>query len=166
MNKRTPKAHNNPTDQSEAWVVPFLKNLWLGSCARYTVLCLALLLLSAMVSDSLTVTYVDTVRFFLLLPFALCLTLAAMVRRTDKLAVAVRCVLHPILVLGGFAACCYLPYYAQLATKPSGMQVSLVLLLAGILYAVGMGIYLAVAYSLGRKKTDSAEYVSQFGKKS
>ena len=166
MNNRSPKAQNNPTDQPEKQVLSFLKSLWLGSCARYTVLCLILLLISAAISSSLTVTYVDTIRFFLLLPFALCLTLAAMVRRTDKISVGLRFVLHPVLVLGGFGLCCYLPYYAQLLTKPSGMQVFLVLLLVGILYAVCMGIYIAVTYSLGRQKTNSTEYVSQFGKKS
>jgi hypothetical protein len=75
-----------------------------------------------------------------------------------------KCVLHPVLTLGGFYLCCYLPY--QVSTKPSGAQILLVLLLVGILYAVAMGIYLAIAYALRGKKNENAEYVSQFGKKS
>ena len=128
MNKSSVKAQNK---QTEAPAAPspaaILRDLWLGTCARYTVLCLILLVTSAIASASLTVTYVDSVRFFLLLPFGLCLTLAARVRRSHKLSSGAKCGLHPIIFLSSFYLFCYLPY--QLRTKPSGMQVPKLLLL-------------------------------------
>ena len=94
MNKPASEAHNTKA-------LTYAKDLWLGTCARYTVLCLILLLASAIASDSLTVTYVDTVRFILLLPLGLCLTLAAWVRRSDKLSAGAKVGLHALVAVFG-----------------------------------------------------------------
>ncbi len=155
MNKTAPEAHNTKA-------ASLLRELWLGTCARYTVLCLILLITSAIASDSLTVTYVDTVRFFLLLPFGFALTLSALVRRSDKLSAGARVGLHALSTLGGFYLFCYLPY--QLRTKPSGMQVFIILLAVVILYAAVMGIYAAVTAKTRQKKIDDTPYESQFRK--
>ena len=155
MNKPASEAHNTKA-------LTCAKNLWLGTCARYTVLCLILLLASAIASDSLTVTYVDTVSFFLQLPFGFCLTLAAWVRRSDKLSTGVKVGLHALATLGGFYLCGYLPY--QLRTKPSGMQVLVILLTAVILYAIVMGIFAAVTAKSRQKKIDAQPYESRYRK--
>lgn len=164
MNKRPQKDQNKQvTAPAEtASVSSRLNALWLGTCARYTVLCLILLVTSAIASESLTVTYVDPVRFFLLLPYGLCLTLAALVRRSDKLAAGAKVGLHALTTLGGFYLFCYLPY--QLRTKPSGMQIFLILLAVVILYAVVMAIVAAVTAKTRRKKLDDTPYESQFRK--
>lgn len=161
MNKRPPKAQNIQTEPTTLPLADCLRSLWRGTCAWFTVLCTVLLLISLALSDSLII---EPSRFLLLLPFSFLLAAAALVRRAKRLPVAARCILHPILALGGFYLCCYLPY--QINAKPSGSQIFLVLLLVAILYGVGMGIYLGVTYALNRKKDDSADYVSQFGKKS
>jgi hypothetical protein len=164
MNKRPQKDQNTqvtPPDEVASLLAP-LKSLWLGTCARYTVLCLILLVTSAIASDSLTVTYVDMVRFFLLLPFGLCLTLAAWVRRSDKLSAGAKVGLHALSVLGGFYLFCYLPY--QLRTKPSGMQIFVILLLVVILYAITMAIVAAVTAKTRQKKLDEVPYESQYRK--
>lgn len=155
MNKNAPEAHNTNAPS-------LLRSLWLGTCARYTLLCLILLVTSAIASDSLTVTYVDSVRFFLLLPFGFCLTLAAMIRRSTALSTGAKCALHPLTTLGGFYLFCYLPY--QLRTKPSGMQIFIILLLVIILYAIVMGIYAAAVSKKNRKKAEEVPYESQFSK--
>lgn len=160
MNKRPPDTQNK---QQEPTVPSLLRELWTGSCTRYTVLCLLLLLVSAMVSDSLTVTYVDTVRFVLLLPFAFCLTLATRIRRADKLATGAKCALHPITVLGGFYLCCYLPF--QISTKPSGQQILILLLLAALVYGVTMGIVCLIAHRKHSKELEATPYVSQYSRK-
>jgi len=156
MNKRAPEVKNHQAPTS------LLRELWLGTCARYTVLCLLLLFISAIAAGSLTTTYVDTVRFFLLLPFALCITLATRTRRSDKLSTGAKCVLHPLLFLGGFYLCCYLPF--QLSTKPSGQQILLILLLTALLYGAGMAVICLVARTRRRTANDTP-YVSQFGNK-
>ncbi len=160
MNKRPPDTQNK---QQEPTAPSLPRELWMGSCARYTVLCLLLLSVSAIVSDSLTVTYVDTVRFVLLLPFAFCLTLATRVRKTDKLATGAKCALHPVVVLGGFYLFCYLPF--QISTKPSGQQILILLLLAALVYGVTMGIVCLIAHRLRSKKIEATPYVSQYGRK-
>ena len=161
MNKRAPKVKNNQTTPPRA--AALLRELWLGSCARYTVLCLCLLVVSAIAAESLTVTYVDALRFFLLLPFALCLTLAARVRRADRLSGGAKCALHPLLCLGGFYLCCYLPF--QVSTKPSGGQILLLLCLAALVYGLGT-VLLWLATRKGRQAAiDHTPYVSQFGRK-
>ena len=164
MNKPSQKDQNTqvaPPAEAPS-VTSSLKSLWLGTCARYTVLCLVLLVTSAIASESLTVTYVDTLRFFLLLPFGLCLTLAAWVRRSDKLSAGAKVGLHSLAVLGGFYLFCYLPY--QLRTKPSGMQVLVILLLAAIFYGITMAIVAAVTAKTRQKKLDEVPYESQFRK--
>ena len=155
MNKPASEAHNTSA-------LTLVKELWLGTCARYTVLCLILLVASAIASNSLTVTYVDTVSFLLQLPFGLCLTLAAWVRRSDKLSTGVKVGLHSLATLGGFYLFCYLPY--QLRTKPSGMQIFVILLLVVILYAITMAIVVAVTAKTRQKKLDEVPYESQYRK--
>ena len=96
MNKSSREAQNNQTPASTV-----AKEIWLGTCARYAVLTLVILFFGMLTSDSLSVTYVDTVSFFLLLPLGLCLTLATRVRKTNALRTVAKYILHPLLVLGG-----------------------------------------------------------------
>jgi hypothetical protein len=164
MNKRPQKDQNTqvtPPAETPA-AASTLKSLWLGTCARYTILCLILLVASAIASGSLTVTYVDTVSFLLQLPFGLCLTLAAWVRRSDKLSTGAKVGLHALATLGGFYLFGYLPY--QIRTKPTGMQILIILLLAVILYAAAMGIFAAVTAGRRQKRVNDTPYESQFRK--
>ena len=160
MNKSAPAAHNTETDTRTPAAI--LRDLWLGACARFTILCLILLVTSSIASDSLTITYVDTVRFFLLLPFGITLTLSAWVRRSDKLTAGSKVGLHALSTLGGFYLFCYLPY--QVRTNPSGMQVLIILLLVVILYAIVIAIYTAVTRKSRQKQLDETPYESQFRK--
>lgn len=157
MNKRPPETQN----KQETASLP--RDLWLGTCARYTVLCLLLLCISSIAAGSLSVTYVDTVRFVLLLPFAFCLTLATRVRKTEKMATVAKCVLHPILALGGFYLCCYLPF--QISSKASGQQILIILLLAALLYGLIMAITCLVSRAVSRKEINDTPYVSQYSRK-
>lgn len=158
MNKQSSKT-NTQQDTSPAQI---LQGLWFGTCARYTVLCLALLTISAILSDSATVTYIEPVRFFLLLPFGFFVTLAARVRNGEKLPTGAKLALHPILVLGGFYLCCYLPF--QITSKPAAQQVFLFLLLAVLLYGLFMGIFLLILRCIKRKKMEDTPYVSQYSR--
>ena len=161
MNKSPSKDKNKQAEANEA-TVPYstlLRDIWLGTCARFTILCLILLTTSSIASASLSINYVDTVHFFLLLPFGLCLTLAARVRRSDSLSTGAKCGLHPLAVLGGFYFFCYLPY--QIRTNPSAMQVLIILLLVVLIYAIAMAVYALVASKI-RKHTDNTPYESQF----
>lgn len=160
MNKQPCKAQNINSGSDSP--VARLRSLWLGTCARFTLLCLFMLVTSAIASDSLTITYVDTVHFFLLLPFGLCLTLAAWVRRSPKLGSGAKVGLHTLCTLGGFYLFGYLPY--QVRTKPSGMQVLLILLAAALVYALIMGIFVAATAKTRQKKRNETPYESQFRK--
>ena len=160
MNKSTCEAQNTSIETNA--LSSRLRSLWRGTCSRFTLLCLFMLITSAIASDSLTITYVDTVRFFLLLPFGLCLTLAAGVRRSATLGSGAKVGLHALCTLGGFYLCCYLPY--QVRTQPSGMQIFIALLAAAIVYGLIMGIYAAATAKSRQKKRDETPYESQFRK--
>ena len=67
------KPSTNTQNKQDATSSPatLLRNLWLGSCARYTVLCLILLpvsLVTSLASDTTNAAYIDPARFLLLLP--------------------------------------------------------------------------------------------------
>ncbi len=148
-----------PTEAAPS-VASRLRELWLGTAARYTVIALCALLINAILHESLTTTYVDTVRFFLFLPFSAILTLAAWVRRADKPSLGGRVCLHALLVLGGFYLCLYLPY--QLKSKPSGQQVLMLVLLAVVLYAIALVIYLLCTRRSRVAAQEAVPYESQF----
>ena len=160
MNKQPRKAQNIHSET--ATVSARLRSLWRGACTRFTLLCLFMLVTSAIAADSLTTTYVDTVHFFLLLPFGLCLTLAAEVRRSPKFGSGAKVGLHALCTLGGFYLFGSLPY--QVRTKPSGMQILLILLTAILVYALVMGIYVAATAKSRQKKRNETPYESQFRK--
>ena len=171
MNKSNPRAPRRQTETaaeipaataSGEGKTSLVKSLWLGSCSRFTVLCLIMLVISAIASDSLTVTYVDTVHFFLLLPFGFFLAVAARVRLSESLSTGVKCLLHATVTLGGFYLFAYLPY--QVRTKPSPMQVLILLLAAMLLYAAVMGVYALVTHKRRRKAVEDTPYVSQYRK--
>ena len=103
-----------------------------------------------------------TLRFFLLLPFGFTLTLAARVRRSDKLTAGAKVGLHALATLGGFYVFCYLPY--QVRSKPSGMQALIILLLVAVLYAAVMGIYAAATAKSRQSRIDDTPYESQYRK--
>lgn len=162
MNKR-PSPTQNKREAESAASLP--RELWLGSCARFTVLCLILLpisLLVALAAESLNAAYIDPLRFLLLLPFAFCLTLAARTRRSRTLSTGAKCALHPLLVLGGFYLCGYLPF--QISSKPSGQQILLILLLAALVYGLFMGIFCLITRGIRRREIDETPYVSQYNR--
>ena len=162
MNKQ-PSSIQNKQEPPHLDVPALLRELWLGTCARYTVLCLGLLIISSLIADESGVTYVDTLRFALLLPFSFFLTLATKTRRAPTLATGAKCALHPALVLGGFYLCCYLPF--QIRSNPAGQQILLFLILSALVYGLFMGIFCLISYLLNRKKTENSPYVSQYGRK-
>lgn len=157
MNKSKAKVQTKVTAATPLW-----KQFLTGTCVRYTVIALLMLAINALIQNDVEGTMVDTLRFFLCLPLAACLTLAAWVRRTDSLPTGGRVVLHPILVLGGFYLCFYLPY--QIQTKPSPAQVLFVLLFVLVLYGIAAGIYAIVAGQSRKRKQEKAPYQSQFRK--
>ncbi len=139
------------------------RRLWQGTATRYTVISLCVILLNLLLNAAEAETYVEPLRFLLFLPFSLALTVAALVRRSDKLSGGAKVGLHPLISLGAFYLCLYLPY--QLETRPSGAQVLILVILAALVYGIAMGVYLLCTRRARQKKLDETPYVSQFGKK-
>ena len=158
MKQQAPRTPDEATRDPFRWV----RDLLTGICVRYTVLCIAILVITLLMSDSLEDTVVDTARFFLLLPLALCLTLATLVRRS-RLGTALKVILHPILSLGGLYLCAYLPY--QVSFKPTGEQVFAIVLLALIVYAILAVIYLVATRKKRQQVIDDTPYESVFSQK-
>ena len=169
-NKQRPTAVTEPTSSAGRKLA---RELWYGTAARYTVIALVLLLINVILdaasgtgnpANSMSaVTVVDTLRFFLLLPFSFLLAAAALIRRNDKLSTGARVLLHPLFTLGGFYLCFYLPY--QIQTKPSPAQALLILLAVLILYIIVMTVYLLLTRHRRQKAVDATPYTRQFGSK-
>ena len=51
---------------------------------------------------------------------------------------------------------------ALISSKPSPQQILILLMLALLVYALAMGILLAISHALRRKKTEDTPYVSQY----
>ena len=147
-----------------------LRDLWYGTATRYTAIALGLLLVNVILNASAdgtaaegTMTMVDPLRFFLLIPFSLLLTVATLVRRTDKLATGAKVALPPLCVLGGLYRCFILPYQVQ--TKASPAQTMMLLLFALIIYLIVMAVCLLITRRRGQKQVDATPYTRQFGQK-
>ena len=99
---------------------------------------------------------VSPLGFLLFFPFALCLSLATLVRRSDRLPAAARVILHPLCVLGGFALCVYLPSNRN----------PVVLALAAAIYGLTVLIIWLCTRRKQQKKVDATPYIRQFGSRS
>lgn len=138
-----------------------VRDMLASTCIWFTVLFLLVILFGAVASGSFTMNYIHTVRYLLLIPFAFCLTLAGMVRRSS-LPVAARAVLHLICSVGGFYLCVYLPY--QLESKPLGRNVLIIMLLSLVVWLIAFFIYLGITRRRSRRAIEEKPYVSQFRK--
>ncbi len=106
-------------------------------------------------------SYVDPMSFLLFLPFALAMAAAGLVRRADTLPSAARVTLHPVLVLGGFYLCIYLPY--QIEKKPTAGQMLAIFVLAAVVYGVAVAVLALMDRRTRQKTIDDTPYQSQFG---
>jgi hypothetical protein len=153
---RAAKSQTQP--DVKARIVSELKN----TCVWFTVLSLCILLItliSSAVDETSSAAYLRATRFLLLLPFALCATLAGDVRRSSLPAV-VRGILHPVLSLGGFILFIYLP--VNLSQGHTSMQTLLWILAILVIYLVGFLVYIGISHAKRSKKGNSAPYQSQF----
>ncbi len=151
--------HTAPAERSPS--LPL--RLWTGTAARFTVIAVCVLTVNLLLSGTDSNTYVEPLHFLMFLPFAFALTLATLIRRSDKLSAAARWTLHPLCVLGGFYLCLYMPY--QIKNKPTGGQVLAIILLVAVVYGLAMAVIGMVTRRSRRAEIESAPYESQFGGK-
>lgn len=162
MNKSPRRAQNMQKASSPAALA---RRMALGTCVRYTLILAGVLLVHAL-STAFALTnnpYIATSLLWLLLPYSLLLTAATAVRKADKLSVGLRVFLHPVLTLGGFYLCVYLPY--QIEWTPTGQATLIVLVTAAIIYAAVMAAILLITRKKSRKTQEQTPYVSRFGDK-
>ena len=126
-----------------------------STCVWYSGISLLVLVINVILSTN-EKTYVSPLDFLLFFPFALCMALATLVRRTSKLTAAARVVLHPICVLGGFVLFVFLP----------SSQSPVMLLLAAVIYGITVFVLWLRARRNRQKEVDNTPYISQFGQKS
>ncbi len=162
MNQSTRRSPNGRADRPVDAPAPvsYVRRLVSGTCVRYTAISTMAILINLILGDT-EGAYIDPLRFLLFLPFALCLALATAVRKTEKMPTAGKLVLHPVLSLGGFYLCLYLPF--QIRTSPTGTQILLLLLLSALVYGLLMVIIALCTRRARRRQIEEKPYVSQFG---
>ena len=160
MNKSPRRAQTTQkmSDPAALW-----QRLALGTCVRYTLILVGVLLLHALFTalDLTGNPYIATSLLWLLLPFSMLLTAATAIRKTDKLSVGLRILLHPLLTYGGFCLFVYLPYHMD--RTPSGQATLIILVTAAIVYAAVMAAVLLIARKKTHKTIEKTPYVSHFG---
>ena len=125
------------------------------TCAWYSGISLFVLMVNVIFFNNENF-HVSPLNFLLFFPFALCLSLATLVRRSGRLSAVLRIILHPALVLGGFALCVYLP----------SNRAPVVLAVAAAIYAITVLVVWLCNRGKRQKKAENAPYISQFGSKS
>ena len=124
------------------------------TCIWYSGISLFILAINLLIDSQMK--GVEPLNLLLIFPFALCLSLATLVRRTDKLSTVARAILHPSCVLGGFFLCVYL----------TSNRNPLVLVVAAVIYGITVFIMWLCARAQKRKANRNTPYISQFGRKS
>lgn len=132
------------------------KYLWNGTCRYFTLFCVILLILAFF---NVFGSSVPPIRFLLLLPMAATVASANAIFSLTDWSAGVRHVLHMILCLLGFYLFVCLPVQIS-----SGGSTFVMFVLAILLYAIGLAVYLIVGHARKNKKTESVPYESQFTK--
>ena len=119
-----------------------IKQIFIGASVSFTVIVIVLSFILAGLSGNQSI---DPIRFLLIFPFSVCLSLANIYHKNEKHAAFLRFFVHSLLTVGGFFLFLYLPAYRNAETS----SLFLVLLLFSVLYVIGYGIY---ALFIGRWK--------------
>ena len=125
------------------------------TCAWYSGISLFILIVNVILFHNEKAS-VSPLSFLLFFPFALCLSLATLVRRSDRLPVVARVLLHPLCTLGGFALCVYLPSNRN----------PFVLVVSAVVYGITVLVIWLRARGKQQKKVTNTPYIHQFGSRS
>ncbi len=147
--------NKKPTSPTPARRHPAM--IWLtdGAC-WFAVLCMLFLLINI---NAVFTQGVDPLRLLLLYPLSLCFSAAGMVRRS-KLSKSARYALHPLLSVGGFYLCGFLPYQIQSNARASTALIMMVLTL--IVYGLIVGIAALVLRKKNAAVTENRTYENRF----
>lgn len=141
----------SPATLSSPWttVLRIIKN----ACCIFTGCSVLLVLVNWAISGSLDDTLIFADGFLMLYPFSLAVAAAHLVRKSDKMGVGAKCILHPLLCLLGIFLV-YLPYMVRNAFPVASVMVHL------FAFAVAYGLVTAVACVISlafRKRGDRSE---------
>lgn len=150
----------NQSPKSVHPVLTVIRKLAVDASCVFTVLTMLLLLVQWLIEQNLDKS-INAAVFLMLLPLALAIAGADMIRRSDRLPTGAKVILHPLLCLGGVYLA-YLPY--QLANQFRAASVLVHLVFFALIYGVITAAVCIVSLATRRRKDDkeSAPYVSQF----
>ena len=132
----------------------FIKAFLIHTCIYSTVLFSAAMLFCLLGN----MTSFATASYFLILAFCAFFAAANVIFAKTNLSIWWRTIIHAALTLGGFALC-FLIRYADIGTPRE--SVTLFAVLVSVLYAICMGVFLAVRYAK-QKKAEAKRYQSVY----
>ncbi len=132
------------------------------TCMLYTAIALFVLLIQLIISGNRQ--GVSALNFLLLIPFAACIALAGLLRTSDKLPMWGKLLSHPLLTLGGFYLCVYLP--ARIHWRPTPSMTLVIPILSTVVYGASVTVILLVSRRKRQKTVDATPYESQFKSRS
>ncbi len=154
---------NNTADRAPtADSIPSRPSVWdlllRRTCMLYTAISLSVFLIQLILFGNQQ--GVRALSFLLFLPFAACIALAGLLRTADKLPMWGKLLLHPLLTLGGFYLCVYLP--ARIHWQPTPSMTLVIPILSTVVYGTSVTVILLVSRRKRQKTVDTTPYESQF----
>ena len=138
----------------------FFKRIALGSCVYYTAVTFLVLFIYFILNFDLA-DGMQALALIAILPFAVCFASANTIYRHTSLAKWLRVMIHYMLTVGGAFLFLYLP---NKDPQQSGKQGLILYLVFTLLYAIVMGIVLAVSGRIHRVTRDEGKYHNVYKK--
>lgn len=130
-----------------------IKDILLNSCAFFTVFSM-LILATQLFADR---DMIDPVRFFMLYPFSLCISLANLIFKTDKIKFLFKIVVHCSITT--------LSFYILMCLPMKSAKKGVLIILFVILYIIIASIIMIIRKPTKKPKEPQKEYTSMFGNK-
>ena len=133
------------------------------TCICYTGICVFMILLQTAVRGSFADTAINSLQFFMFLPFSFALSLGNMCYRKISHSAPKRYLAHFVCFAIGFSVGIYMPY--AIISKPSSANTFVVFLLCFAVYGIVILIHALIVGTKTKSQKQNVSYVNQFKKK-
>ena len=143
------KTHSTTSNAREQF-----KSILLSTCVFFTLFSMVILTTQLFGQNDL----IKPLRFFLLLPFALCISLSNLILKSKTISTALKLILHFTALAASFYLC--------LCTTIKNVKPIILILILGVAYIIIAAPVVIILKHRNKKNESKPEYVSMFKKSS
>lgn len=147
------EAERLATEAKKRKTTEALKFVFFGSCTIFTALAMLFLSPQLFTHNDL----IDPLRFFLIYPFSLCVTIGSLIFKVKKAHILLKLLVHFSVIAVSF--------YVFLCSTLSNADPFILIALLGLIYAI-VAIAILSVLRITRKKEEKPAYVSMFSQSS